>query len=312
MMSKDPNFISNKLNELKRTALQQNAEGQRMANPGITTQYISRPLSTTDGHNLNGVTYSVSRPVLGGSFTEDDMAPTRIRKEYQAQPATITLEEYKRKLDRESSIGSGKKETYRVNEQVRRTEYSPPKVSYKSYTTTPMQNGYKPTIDEPRVIKSRNVLTPNVHTVYEGMSNNYAAPTVSYMGTSTRPLQSYSVEKFRQTAPVIQDDVSLLKNIGRTALNERYKVNMAEDLNSRLQDCSDVNRKLVSEVEQLRRALEAERAKTEDIDKMCRDDFNEVKKREQEARKEWESMEGKHQERIQMIKRHEEKSYNVS
>lgn len=311
MTSKDPNFISNKLSELKRTALQQNVEGQRMANPVMTTQYISRPVTQTDWDDNKRVTYSVSRPNLGGSVLEEEITTTRVKKEYPAQPTTITLEDYKRKLEGESYLGSGQKDIYRLDDPLRRLETSPPKVSYKSYTTTPVTNAYRTTIDEPRVVKARNIQTPTVNTVYDGYSNNYSGTNATYLGTNPRPAHSYSVDKFKTSLPVNTYDTFGLKNLGKPSQTERYKVNMAEDLNVRLQECSDINRKLTGEVDQLKRALEAERAKTTEIDHMCREDFEEVKHREQEVRKEWETMEDRHQEKIHMIKKYEDQSYNL-
>jgi len=312
MTSKDSNYISNKLSELKRTALQTNDDRVRMANPTVTTQYISKQGGVSTVNDTRQVTYSVNRQVLGGSEVENEITVTRVRKDYPTQPSSIGLEDYKSKLNQDISYGSGQKETYRITESPFRYETSPPKVTYKSYTNTPIANNYTTTLDEPRVVRARNVQTPVLNNNYDTSSTNYIGTNLNYIGTTAKPYQSYSVDKFKQTAPILTQDTSYLKNMTATALTDRYKVNMAEDLNVRLQECSDINRRLSSEVDQLKRAFEAEKMKNTEVDKMCREDLGEAKKREQETQKEWEEMERRRQDKLLMIKKHDDKAYTVN
>lgn len=310
-MSKDPNYISNKLSELKKTALQSNDERIRMANPTTSNQYSMRANGYNDISDGRQGNLSLAKQNIGGNVIDSDINNIRTRKDYTNQPNTISLDDYKQRLERDNPTGSAYKESYRVIDNTKKYEPTSPKVTYKSFTNIPNENGYRNYTDEPRVIKARNVQTPNVNNTYMDAKNNYTDINANYIGTSIKPSNSYSVDKFRQTTPMASYESTALKNLAATGLMDRYKVNMTEDLNGRLQECTEINRKLASEINELKRALEAEKVKTKEVEKMCIEDLQETRGREQEAQKDLSDIERKHQDRIKTIKKHEDLSYNV-
>ena len=312
MASRDPNFISNKLSELKRSALQQNSESHQMASPYRATQYNAKQYGYGDDNGAKKVTYSMGRSDYGGGGVEQDARVPRMQRDYPAQSNAITLDEYKRRLEQDNYGGSGKKETYLMGDSAKKYDTNPQRVAYTSYGYEPATNTYKSNIDEPRVVRARNVQTPTASNLYDNLGHYYNGGNVSYGGMANRQAQSYSVDKFKQTAPVTYPNTSVMHNNTATALADRYKVNMTDDLNGRLQECSEINRKLRNEVDQLKRTFEAEKTKVAEIEKMCQDDLEDVRKREREVNYEFEDMQKRQREKAYAIKKHEEQSSNVS
>jgi hypothetical protein len=103
----------------------------------------------------------------------------------------------------------------------------------------------------------------------------------------------------------------VLDNISKNAFMDRYKINMTDDLNGKMNECQEVNKKLESDMNTLKRTLETEKIRTQEVAKGCQNELNETKQRHQDAVEQLKSTEKHNYQLIDSIKNQETRNYDV-
>ena len=174
-----------------------------------------------------------------------------------------------------------------INEHRVENDFRPSRVDYKT-AYVPQKSVYQSNLDGPRVVRVNN--------------SNFG----SFKGrTVNNPSKKHDYQ-FRMPQSNIID------NINKNAFMDKYKINMADDLNGRMQECTEVNRRLEEEISNLKKALETEKRKTEEVVQMCQQELEEAKVREEETIKGIKNIERENNERLFLMKQHDERNYEVT
>ena len=309
MISKDQNFISNKLTELKKSVLNKNDGTARSGNQSQRVQFQSRQDNAFEDSNRKVIRYSIGERKNGGNEYAEEIHHRFGGNQMPTESVKVDYSKYTRTENPKTNYDKPLYTT-QLNDQFRRMDLNQQKSGTKTYYNS-KPDVYSSNLDGPRVINAKTKTTnyKDIGGTYTngGLYNTTYSPakrvqTDTYVRREPMNMTNYQVNV--NTTPV-------LDNISKNAFMERYKINMADDLNGKMAECQEVNKKLESDINNLKRTLETEKIRTQEVHKACQDELGETQKRHQDAMAHLKDTEKQNYQIIDNIKSQEARNYDV-
>ena len=309
MISRDPNFINNKLSQLKNSVLNKNDGTVREGNQSHRVQYKSRQENDFGDSNRKVIRYSSGERRNDGNEYREEIHHRLGESRPVTENVRIDYSKYTSEIPK--TTYSKPFHTTQLNDQFQRMNLNDPRNGTKTYYN-PKTDVYSSNLDGPRVINTKTMTTN-----YKDLGGTYTKGNV--YNTTYTPAKKIQKETYVSKNPISMTNYQVnvnsgpvLDNISKNAFMDRYKINMADDLNGKMTECQDVNKKLESDINSLKKTLEMEKMRTQEVAKGCQTELNETKARHQDAVAHLKNTEKQNYQLIDSIKNQEAKNYDVS
>lgn len=285
MISKDPNFLNNRLSQLKKSVLNKNTEDIRPNQTPHRITFQSKQDNEISNSGRKIIRYSIGDRKKNNDYTEELHRDYTKERAFPSQNNNYT--EYSRQTNTVKAHNPHKMFSTVVKDNRMENDFQPSRVDYKT-TYLPQKSAYQSNLDGPRVVRVNN----------------------SNLGSFKGRLENEPSKKPNYKFQMPQSNI--LDSLNKNAFMDKYKLNMADDLNGRMQECQEVNRRLEEEIANLKKALDSEKRKTEDVAKMCQEELIEAKGREEDSIKGIKNIEREKNEQVQHIRHQDEHNYKVT
>lgn len=303
-MPKDGDFISYKLKELKQSIIERNRSYNPEALKRHMQIYTTKPVNVFESSYKDIEHISTDPKNLLSNVIDDDH---RIKSNlgYEKDSVANKFDDVLRKGKLEdflSAIVIKFPDAYTGT----RTPVFTSKVFTKESTNSIAE--HKLTTTAPKIVKPKKMFAQNASTV-----NRDAKDGISEFRTShQKPYPKEVISSFTNVKADEESPKTLKINQFTNIPVEQYKVNMLEDLKTRLHEFVNVNRRLKGDVTKLKVNLEAERSKTNYVEEMVTNEMADFRNKEKEAQNKLESLKNLMKKKKKVIKNQDEIKVQVS